>query len=698
MDRTKAFSVSLCILWTLFAFGRAVEQNDNLNLSHSIEELSTHLLDLESRNFCTSRDIVLIAGSVQASKTALISHLTDPNLIAGDSSVHVDARSNFRDDNDNQTNDLATHCNDTDAIIPQLTSDKLNGIDYYNCPSVGAQQTIEHEILAMESAKKLLDCSQRRMKLVFTINLPPNRMFEVSRADFLSLAEQATTLLKNITEFRNSIMLVVTEFQDFYTNTEGQYQFIDDQNMTVRVATFLQRVKHSLDTTNRWYTEHVKAKLIEFIDILLQTQEDEYIRIGISRLQLHDSAARNFELLHAEKLRIISILNYRLAYIDVSPADFNTAISTEMENLIRRRIVDVQNRLSQDVNSIDLAIKEFYASKEAHMSDVFTFDNEISKASLKLSTRIRPDQSKPFIGQIAGIINELNVTIADHYIEQFARHTDYIDFLNNVTATESTNRQRAFIPISPLKSTIKYLNDIKKWYSFVIKLSTAMDRYTAQQDITMMDVSDLLGNCTIFGENIGGASINVNTIALSEFSAKIGSSSIFRTVANMTVNGHMLNALKMAVGWAYKPVELECTGTKLTAFGYNVKISDLTSEECMKSASIIEIFAWNKLFIDADIEKMGQRAQVTFIGPTWEIIGERRVILSGENAQAPAEAASRTNANGEPGLPGGSSGHFLGIGNTFTNAQQLEVVAVGGKGGDGQNARDPRNLTSKFAM
>lgn len=702
MDRIKAISLVVCVLWTLFAFGIASEEHDHFSLDHSIEELSSHLFELENRDFCLSKDIVFIAGSVQSGKTALITHLTDPHLLPGNSSVHVDARSNLPDDNDtdlsNQINDSAPICNGTDAIIPRLTSDKLNGIDYYNCPGVGSQQTIEHEIVAMESVKKLLDCPRRRMKIVFTINLPPNRMFEVSRADFLSLAEQATTLLKNITAFRDSMMLVVTEFQDFYTNTEGQYQFVDDQNMMVRVATFLHRVKQSLDTTNRWYTEHVKAKIIEFIDILLQQQENEYVKIGISRFQLHDSAARNVELLAGEKQRIISILSYRLAYIDVSPMDFNTAITTEMENLVRRRIVDVQNRLSQDVNSIDLAIKEFYASKEAHLSDVFTFDNEISVASLKLSTQIRPDQSKPFIGQISSIINVLNISISDHYIEQLSKHINYIDLLKNHTASESKNRQRFFIPISPLKSTIKYLNDMKKWYSFVIKFSTALDRYTAQQDISIVDVGDLLGNCTIWGENIGDASVNVNTIGLSDFAAKIGSSSIFRMVANMTVNGHMLNALKTAVGWAYKPVELKCTGTKLTAFGYNVKISDITSEYCLKTASIIEIFAWNKLFIDADINKMGQRAQVTLIGPIWEIIGERRFILSGDNAQAYTEAASRTNDNGEPGLPGGSSGHFLGIGNTFTNAQQLEVVGVGGKGGDGQNARDPKNLTSKFSM
>lgn len=699
MDQHKVNSLKLCILWTFFAVVIAnIEQNDHLNIDHSFDELSTHLHELENRDLCTSKHIVLIAGNVQTNKLALISHLTDPNLIAGgNSGVHVDTRSNLPvdDDTDTDNSNQINECNYTNTIIPRLISDKLNGIDYYNCPSVGAQQTIEHDIVAMESVKKLLNCSPRRMKLVFTINLPPNRMFEVSRADFLSLAEQATTLIKNITKYRNSTMLVVSEFQDAYTNNDGQYQFIDDNNMIGRVVTFLHRIKHSLEGTNRWYPEHIKAKIIEFINILLEKQDDEYMRIGISRLQLHDSSAKNFELLYEEKQRIISILNYRLEYVAALPMDFNTAITDEMENHIRQRIVDVQNHLSHDVNSIDLAIKEFYAWKETNMSDVYAFDAEISAAILKLSTQIRPDQQKPFIGQIISIINELNISISDHYIDQFAKHIEYIDLVKNVTAIKSNaNQQRIFIPITPLKSTIRYLNDMKKWYSFVIKLSTGMDRYEAQQQISLSDVGNLLGNCNAFDKN-SETHISINDIGLAEFAVKIDSGKIYQMVANMTVNGNMLNALKMAVGWAFRPIRVKCTVNKFTVMGYNVKISELISNVCLKSAKIIEVFAWNKLFIDADINKIGQRAQIAFIAPIWEIIGERRVILSGENAQVHTDGVCQMDEDGRPGLPGGSSGHFIGIGNAFTNDQQLEVVTVGGKGGDGENGRDRTiNLTS----
>lgn len=681
MDQVGGIYLNLCILWTLLAFGMAIEQNDNTNIDHSFEELSTHLLGLENQDFCTSKDIVLFAGNVQTCKTTLILHLTDSNIAA---SVHVDTRNNFHGDIDANT-DRSNQINvsPSETITPQLISDQLNGINYYNCLNFGAHQSLEHDILAMASVKKLLDCSRRRIKFVFTINLPPNRLFEVSRADFLSLAEHATAFVKNITKYRNSLMLVVTEFQDFYTNTDGQYQFINDQNMIARVSTFLYHVKESLENTNHWYADpNVKAGIIEFIDILLEKQENEYLKIGISRLQPHNSAARNLELLNDEKQRIISILHYRLQYVDASPMEFNTAISTGTENLIRRRIVEVQNHLSNDINSIDLAIKEFYASKETNMSDVFTFDGEIAVAILKLSAQIRPDQPKPFIGQITSIINELNISISNHYIEQLSNHIDYIDLLENFTAIES-GPSRFFIPISPLKITIAYLNDIKKWYSFIIKFGTAMDRYTAQQRINLNDVADLLGNCTIFSKNNDGTNVNVNDIGLFEFVEKIGSQNIYQMISNMTVNGNMLSALKIAVGWAFKPIHEKCTEKKLTVIGYNVKISDLFSTDCMQSVSIIEIFAWNKLFIDADINKIGQGAQIGFFAPVWEIIGDRRIILSGENARPHAKMSQY--GDGVPGMPGGSSGHFIGIGNSFVNDQQLEVVVVGGKGGDGQH-------------
>lgn len=678
-------------MWTLLAFGIATEQNNGVNIDHSFEELSTHLLRLKNQDFCTTKDIVLIAGNTQTCETTLISHLTDPNISAG---AHVDTRNNFDGDVDaNQTN-----VSQPKTILPQLIGDRLNGIDYYPYLGFSAQKTLENDILTMESIKKLLDCSQRRIKLVLTMNLPPNRLFEVSRADFLSLAEQATAFVKNITKYRNSLMLVVTEFQDFYTNTDGQYQFIDDHDMIGRVATFLYRVKHSLTNTNRWYTEHVKEEIIKFIDILLEKQENEYMKIGISRLQQHNTAARNLELLNDEKQRIISILHYRLQYVDVLPMEFNTVISDEMENLIRQRIIEIQKHLNNDIDSIDLAIKEFYILKEGNMSDVYTFDSEIAAAILELSTQIRPDQPKAFIEQTTNNINELNISISNHYIEQFSKHIEYIYLLQNVTANLiESGHARFFIPISPLKNTMKYLNDIQKWYSFIIKLGTAMDRYTAQQQISVNDVADLLGNCTIFSRNNNGTNVNIDAIGLYEFVEKIGSKNIYRMVANMTVNGNMLNALKIAVGWAFRPIHEKCTAQKFTVIGYNVKISDISSIDCMQSASIIEIFAWNKLFIDADITKIGQGAQVAFFAPMWETIGDRQIVLSGENARSHAKIGSQSD-DGEPGIPGGSSGHFFGIGNTFVNDQQLEVVSVGGKGGDGQHGGgsdngDRHNLT-----
>lgn len=134
---------------------------------------------------------------------------------------------------------------------------------------------------------------------------------------------------------------------------------------------------------------------------------------------------------------------------------------------------------------------------------------------------------------------------------------------------------------------------------------------------------------------------------------------------------------------------MKCATNKLTIVGYNVKISDFHLNDCMASASIIEIFAWNKLFIDADINKAGQQAQIALIAPMWEIVGERQIILSGENT--PKNFNARV--DGKPGLPGGSSGHFIGIGDKFMNDQHLEVVCVGGKGGMGNDGGNHHDVT-----
>lgn len=133
----------------------------------------------------------------------------------------------------------------------------------------------------------------------------------------------------------------------------------------------------------------------------------------------------------------------------------------------------------------------------------------------------------------------------------------------------------------------------------------------------------------------------------------------------------------------------KCSSNKIMVKGFDIKISEVLAMECIGTAKFIEIFALNKLIIDADIDKEGFNAQLSVIAPTFEIIGRRKMNLnggSGESHSSPQAHLSIGNGrDGKPGNPGGTAGSLLVIGEKFINEKQCEIHVNGGSGGAGQD-------------
>lgn len=142
-------------------------------------------------------------------------------------------------------------------------------------------------------------------------------------------------------------------------------------------------------------------------------------------------------------------------------------------------------------------------------------------------------------------------------------------------------------------------------------------------------------------------------------------------------------------------VSRDCSeeATQLTVKGYNVLISDVIESECWPNATFVEIFALNKVFLDADIDRGAM--YVSIIAPAWEIvlnkgIPSRQIKLNGVNASDYNNSAQNSSmfpgsgAHGMPGISGGPAGQLFGFGQII-NDKNLQIQLVGGKGGNGQN-------------
>lgn len=134
----------------------------------------------------------------------------------------------------------------------------------------------------------------------------------------------------------------------------------------------------------------------------------------------------------------------------------------------------------------------------------------------------------------------------------------------------------------------------------------------------------------------------------------------------------------------------DTTTFHLIVKGANVTLSDVVKNENWSEARFIEIFALNEIVINAETDKTGQQAIITIFAPHWKVSGFRTFNLNGENANAYSSAAENgfgheaKGDDGKGGMPGGSAGHFYGVGITSHNMNLLYIDAIGGDGGAGQ--------------
>lgn len=692
--------IDLCIIGCLFGFGvahRIFDKNQaTFDRKHSVQRRSLdsrtygdlipettesiwEFLDNNIKNvsFRANQDVVLVLSNSDSGASTLTFHLTTVEL----QKFGVDERISFVEEEKVETLDMSPLCSDT--TVPTLAVDTWNGINYYDCPEFTDTRDVAHDILATFATKQLIEDSHR-IKFVFALDHSAFRSDNTFRNRFLSLARRAVHFLKNLDKYENGIGFVVTRAQNIYTKLDGQFQLIHDHTMISSIAAHLIRLKNALLNTNDASSE----KILKFIEILLEKNGDEYMKIGISRL--HAATVHDLDLLQNEKNHITTIVNQNLQYVEKGNDDFAFELADASKKRISELIDYMQHHLMEDVTEIDEEINEFYVQQEQNITDVHAIDENISAALLRLS-HIRPAKPNIFKDQIKNAIRFLNIDITHEHFNKFSKHLDYIEFLRYLSGQNIANNIQI---TGGLKTTMRNLNDGKKWYGFILRLYDVMDSYPAQDGAHLSDIAGLFVKCKVEEGKI----TSVDEIGMKKFLEEIGSD-IYRMVEHMEINSYKLNALRTVLFQAMqKGVETSCTSNQLIVRGYNIKLSDVVKIECLATATFIEVFALNKLFVDVDIDKTGQKAQIAMIAPTWEIIGTRKIFLSGENATVPVNATlkAETGKNGEPGKPGGSAGHFLAIGTHFINDQDLEIVAVGGNGGDGEDGGD--GMTFNLAL
>lgn len=373
---------------------------------------------------------------------------------------------------------------------------------------------------------------------------------------------------------------------------------------------------------------------------------------------------------------------------------FFTTAKTAIHNDAVAASQRVNSWIENEFADMEQKLQKSFAQKEAAVDDIQQLYDE-SKREHQALKEIRSsanDSIKSCIDNINKKICSFIAITGDDLLDAM-RYADYLEYLQTFTEVRLLH---SFQCSNAFGNAVKYFENAEKWYDFLRELHGKLFKnYKGQEDIKRFNMIDKLRQHKIERDE----STNASTIAnLEEFLNSVDRD-IYPEVKALQIDVHKVNAFKVVLEHIMIETSSVCSpnNATLTITGYHIKISEVVNKTCWAQAENIEIYAWNWILVDADIDMSYRKGKLSIIAPTWEIVNHRQIVLNGKSGanhkpmDKTGKDTKRLNANGKhgaPGLPGESAGHFFGTGNIFTNAELLSIKANGGIGGAGQDGEE----------
>lgn len=672
-------SIHILPILSLFSIVAVLFAAD-LHPGNSASSIIEYLKEQDDNFQVKYRRAILVLGDFNSGKSILTSLITGAHLesIEVGGSFHIVGKNDLTSE---QTN------------IPHLMIDQQSGVVFYDCTPFSDSRDVKKDLARAFTIRKLLNFAES-VKFLFTISYASIQEPIDDRSNFLYLIRNASHLIRNIKEYRDGIALIVTNTpnnENYAGNIESIVNYLQEIKSYFKNHKIGKAVDDEKQTIERG---------IQFIDILLEKNRNEYIRIGMMSVPNRSGVLSEMPLLQKEKANISKIISENLVYIQRENNEFGYTISESSKPYIESIIELLRQKLIDNFSSIGSDIKRFILEKEKYSANSLNESiNTISMINQKLS-QIFSMEPKLFAKQLINFTDTLTINLSIRSVNKFLKYIEFIDFLRLF------NKNNLGIPIVILNQITNHKNYLKNslwWYNFLIIVREKLSEYSIQKQTNNFDGSRLM-TLAISSENsertVGDLDIK-STIDLID-------PQIFSTIKHLHINAFKLKLLQSIWDQSMQPISIDCStdGKFLIAKGFNVLIRDIIESDCWTNAMHIEIFALNKVFLDANIDKPS--AYLSIISPAWEIVLKSgiQIELSGPNAinyTVPAKSGENivewevigndgenysplmnTAKNGVPGMPGGPGGQFFGIGESI-NHNWLEINLNGGRGGNGQD-------------
>ncbi|XP_065209544.1 uncharacterized protein LOC135837996 isoform X1 [Planococcus citri] len=610
-------------------------------------------------------NVTLVMGNIGSGKSTLTQRIAgyDTNLVSVEEGLDFGI---YEQHNNQINNSYPTSV----TIFPELVQDNSTRAWYYDFPGFFDTRDMAHDVTTSYFIKKVIDKVQRVKILLLVNNSSLTRGGRID--DFIKLLKHVTKFVKNVEKLQNGICLIVTmvpfpELKD--------YELIQILVESIKEAKErLKKKEHSSDE-------------IKLIDVLLLKQEGVYSRIGISRNPSQEGILSESPVLRENKRNLTALID-KLSFVEKDISDFGYFVPKLSLYDVSKLIKEINEKILQHVENSGEKIQEYFISKENQINDLSQLVNVTSSLHSKLiNLRDSATLEPRTIGCVQQLVNNVTAVDVDPVKQSLLPAVEYAQYSSFLHMTNDHVLSDSFKCIGGLKNVIEYSKKSNNWYKFMQQLYNGL-----------LESHSL---CTDVVNHLAQHEANVSSKSyiqlLQEHFAKCNHYDV-NEFANITLNDAKLNIQRKILDMALKNIlhpSTSCIGTNtLVMEGDYIKLSDVVEykKNCTTSPQIIEILALKRVFIDTDLNMIGDQVQLFIIAPIWESWGARKITLDGlpgnSHNLSKALHARRPNENGfngKPGLPGKSGGHFVGIWETFINLPDFSVSVNGGQGGPGQN-------------
>lgn len=643
---------------------------------------------LDFLEFAKYRQLVFVFGAEKSDKTMLTLFITNAELEAVETSPN--SREIVFIDKDGPFNEYPSYINP--KLIPDLIPNKNRGFEFYTMPEYNITADVKYDITRTHILQRLLKYAVG-VKFLFVISYASVEHTEPDTADereeIKELVRNATNLIKDIEKYKNSMALVVTNY-----NSTGSDEFD-----VVNIAGVLEKIsiEYDAEIDNPDITEAEREEIRrnrKLINIFQTTTHDGsstsiHPKIGIFRVANQTGLVDDIEYLDTEKVHIRSIIEENIQYVQKEDDDFHFNIRDESRVYIPNLIKLTEEQLLLDISDISSELEDIHVQFERKNYDLAILYEKMETGYNVLSKIDSPDP-RTFVKQVLEAAEMLQIEVSIENIKTILKHIEFIDFLEEL---QNISPKNTFKLKNGIQDINTFLIESMEWYSWLIEMHDILSQYNIQKDVIEYEIAvSAVIEMTATGENEKRSVADIGLMDLLD----LVNISLPHEIESMTINFYKLRSLENVLQRTMLDQATPyCSPGRIEVKGYNVKISSFNEMECEGNITSIEIFAMNNLFIDADIEKVVDNIQLFIIAPTWEVIGERQIILNGTNGEPniprTAKEGSERDPKGKPGLPGkpgGPAGCFSGIGNNFINDEKLKVLLNGGTGGIGQHGGD----------